>query len=85
MLLFCTKGQAWKQICQLQVGTPLLLCCTLPTLTSLTIIIMADLIRSAKTGGQWTLKDLDSYHISLNRVDPLPFFGLQVSGNLISL
>ena len=39
---------------------------------------MANLIRSAKLGSDWTLNDLDSYHISLNQVDPLGFFGLQV-------
>jgi hypothetical protein len=39
--------------------------------------IMANLTRSAKSGSDWTLKDLDSYHISLNQVDPLLFFGLQ--------
>ncbi|KAK0434423.1 hypothetical protein EV421DRAFT_1909326 [Armillaria borealis] len=38
---------------------------------------MANLIRSAKAGSDWTLNDLDSYHISLNQVDALPFFGLQ--------
>ena len=39
---------------------------------------MANLIRSAKSGSDWTLNDLDSYHISLNQMDALPFFGLQV-------
>ena len=39
---------------------------------------MVDLIRSAKPVSQWTVKDLDSYHISVNQVDPLSFFGLQV-------
>ena len=39
---------------------------------------MAHLVRSAKSGCDWTLNDLDSYHISLNLVDPLLFFGLQV-------
>ena len=42
---------------------------------------MADLSRSAKPAGQWTQQDLDSYHISLNQVDPLSFFGLKVLGN----
>jgi hypothetical protein len=42
---------------------------------------MANLIRSAKSGSDWTLNDLDSYHISLNQVDPLLFFGLQVGKN----
>lgn len=39
---------------------------------------MANLICSAKSGSDWTLNDLDSYHISLNQMDALPFFGLQV-------
>ena len=39
---------------------------------------MANLVRSAKSGGDWTLNDLDSYHISLNQVDPFLFFGLHV-------
>ncbi|KAI9458774.1 hypothetical protein F5148DRAFT_1287320 [Russula earlei] len=40
---------------------------------------MANLIpvRSAKSGSEWTLNDLESYHISLSQVEPLPFFGLQ--------
>ena len=29
-------------------------------------VIMANLIRSAKSGGDWTLNDLESYHISVN-------------------
>jgi hypothetical protein len=41
---------------------------------------MAHLIRSAKSGSDWTLNDLDSYHISLNQMDALLFFGLQVRG-----
>lgn len=40
--------------------------------------IMANLIRSAKSGSDWTLNDLDSYHISLNQLDTLAFFGVQV-------
>ncbi|KAF9513411.1 hypothetical protein BS47DRAFT_1344198 [Hydnum rufescens UP504] len=36
---------------------------------------MANLIRSAKSGSDWTLNELDSYHISLYQVDPLTFFG----------
>ena len=40
--------------------------------------IMADLTRSAKSGGKWTPDDLVSYNISLDEVDPLSFFGLQV-------
>jgi hypothetical protein len=39
---------------------------------------MANLTRSAKSASKWTLNDLDSYNISLNEVDPLIFFGLQV-------
>ena len=39
---------------------------------------MANLVRSAKSGGDWTLNDLESYHISLNQVDPFLFFGLHV-------
>ncbi|PBK61857.1 hypothetical protein ARMSODRAFT_861504, partial [Armillaria solidipes] len=38
---------------------------------------MANLICSAKSSSDWTLNDLDSYHISLNQMDALPFFGLQ--------
>ncbi|KAF9487956.1 hypothetical protein BDN71DRAFT_1403984 [Pleurotus eryngii] len=38
---------------------------------------MANLSRSAKSGSDWTLNDLDSYHISLNQLDPLTFFGVQ--------
>lgn len=45
----------------------------LPTAT-----IMANFIRSTKSGSDWTLNDLDSYHISLDQVDTLLFFGLQV-------
>ncbi|KAI0257286.1 hypothetical protein BJV78DRAFT_1277838 [Lactifluus subvellereus] len=37
----------------------------------------ANLIRSAKSGSGWTLNDVEAYHISLNQVDPLLFFGLQ--------
>ena len=40
--------------------------------------IMAGLTRSAKSGSKWTPNDLVSYNISLNEVDPLSFFGLQV-------
>ncbi|KAF9513440.1 hypothetical protein BS47DRAFT_1296144 [Hydnum rufescens UP504] len=39
---------------------------------------MANLIRSAKSGSDWTLNELDSYHISLNQIDPLMFFGVPV-------
>lgn len=38
---------------------------------------MANLTRSAKSSSNWTLNDLDSYHISINQVDPLTFFGLK--------
>jgi hypothetical protein len=47
--------------------------------------IMANLTRSAKSSSIWTLADLDSYHISLNQVDPLLFFGLQVNGDSFSI
>lgn len=39
---------------------------------------MANLKHSAKSSRAWTLSDLDSYHISLNQMDVLQFFGLQV-------
>ena len=39
---------------------------------------MANLIRSAKSGNDWTLNDLESYHISLNQENPLQFFDVQV-------
>ncbi|KAK0479272.1 hypothetical protein IW261DRAFT_1320691, partial [Armillaria novae-zelandiae] len=39
---------------------------------------MAHLFHSAKSGSSWTLNDLDSYHISLNQVDTLLFFGFQI-------
>jgi hypothetical protein len=39
---------------------------------------MANLIRSAKSGSDWTLNDLDSYHITVNPEEPLSFFGLRV-------
>ncbi|KAI5992036.1 hypothetical protein F5J12DRAFT_727114 [Pisolithus orientalis] len=38
---------------------------------------MANFIRPTKSGSDWTLNDLDSYHISLDQVDTLLFFGLQ--------
>ena len=41
--------------------------------------VMADVIRSAKSGSDWTRSDLDSYHITIHQVDHLLFFGLQVS------
>ena len=40
---------------------------------------MANIVRSAKSGSDWTRADLDSYHITIHRVDHLLFFGLQVS------
>jgi hypothetical protein len=42
-----------------------------------------DLIRSAKSGSDWTLNDLESYHISLIQVNPLEFFGVQVRLDLL--
>ena len=39
---------------------------------------MANIRRSAKPCNDWTIVDLDSYHTSLNQLDPLSFFGLQV-------
>jgi hypothetical protein len=39
---------------------------------------MSAIIRSAKSGGDWTLNDLESYNISLNQVNHLEFFGVQV-------
>ena len=44
-----------------------------------------DLIRSAKSGSDWTLNDLESYHISLHQVNPLEFFGVQVRLDLLSI
>ena len=41
---------------------------------------MANIIRTAKSGGDWTLNELDSYHITLNQLNPLQFFGVQVNG-----
>ncbi|KAF8993272.1 hypothetical protein BDQ17DRAFT_1413021 [Cyathus striatus] len=38
---------------------------------------MANLIRSAKYGSDWTLHDLKSQNISLNEIDCLTFFGLK--------
>ncbi|KXN87219.1 hypothetical protein AN958_08609 [Leucoagaricus sp. SymC.cos] len=38
---------------------------------------MATLIRSAKSGSNWILNDLESYHIILDQVSPLLFFNLQ--------
>ena len=39
---------------------------------------MANLPRSAKSGSDWTLNDLESYNINLNQQQPLEFFGMQV-------
>lgn len=36
-----------------------------------TLCIMADIIRSAKSGNDWTRSDLDSYHITIHQVDHL--------------
>jgi len=38
---------------------------------------MANLIRSAKSGSEWTLNDLNSFHIVVHQVDLLLFFGLK--------
>lgn len=38
---------------------------------------MANLIRSAKSGSEWTLNDLESYNIQLQQQDALTFFGVQ--------
>ena len=40
---------------------------------------MANIVRSAKSGSDWTSNDLDAYHITIQQVDHLLFFGLQVS------
>lgn len=40
---------------------------------------MANLMRSAKSSGDWTLNDLESYHISFNQEQPHIFFDLEVS------
>lgn len=39
---------------------------------------MANLIRAAKSGSDWTLNELDSYRITLKQLEPLLFFGVQV-------
>lgn len=44
---------------------------------------MANLIRFAKSGSDWTLNDLDSYHTSFNLMDALSFFGLQVREDMV--
>lgn len=38
---------------------------------------MAHLIRSAKSGSDWTLNDLESYNIHIQLQDALTFFGVQ--------
>ncbi|KAI0306081.1 hypothetical protein B0F90DRAFT_1695882 [Multifurca ochricompacta] len=38
---------------------------------------MANIVRSAKSGSDWTRTELDSYHITIHQVDHLLFFGLQ--------
>ncbi|KAF8334595.1 uncharacterized protein EI90DRAFT_2848993, partial [Cantharellus anzutake] len=38
---------------------------------------MANIVRSAKSGSDWTRIELDSYHITIHQVDHLLFFGLQ--------
>jgi hypothetical protein len=42
------------------------------------LCIMTNFTRTAKSGGKWTLKDLDSYNITLKEADPSLFFGSQV-------
>ena len=61
-----------------KIETPMMSSPSISLLWRLPQTIMANLIRSAKSGSDWTLNDLDSYHISLNQLDALPFFGLQV-------
>ncbi|KAK0235430.1 hypothetical protein EDD85DRAFT_887982 [Armillaria nabsnona] len=38
---------------------------------------MANLLRTAKSGSDWTTSELDAYHIEIIPVDPLDFFGVQ--------
>ncbi|PBK79417.1 hypothetical protein ARMGADRAFT_136035 [Armillaria gallica] len=38
---------------------------------------MANLLRTAKSGSDWTTSELDAYHIKIVPVDPLDFFGVQ--------
>ena len=58
----------------------------LPSYTvKLNASVIMDLIRSAKSSSDWTLNDLESYHISLNQVNPLEFFGVQVRLDLLSI
>ena len=46
---------------------------------------MTNFIRSDRSRSDWTLNDLNSYHISLEQVDPLLFFGLRVGENSFSI
>ena len=39
---------------------------------------MTDLIRSAKSGRDWTLSDLDAYNIRLVSQEAAQFFGVEV-------
>ncbi|KAF8548516.1 hypothetical protein OG21DRAFT_1563459 [Imleria badia] len=39
---------------------------------------MANMIRSAKSGSDWTRNELAAYHIECHSEDPLTFFGVQV-------
>jgi hypothetical protein len=56
-----------------------------PVLPTHRHLIMANLNRSAKSSSNWTPNDLDSYHISLNQMDPLLFFGLKVGNCSFSI
>ncbi|PBK71213.1 hypothetical protein ARMSODRAFT_954982 [Armillaria solidipes] len=38
---------------------------------------MANLLRTAKSSSNWTISELDAYHIEIVSVDPLDFFGVQ--------
>jgi hypothetical protein len=49
------------------------------------IVIMANFIRSAKSVNDWTLNDLESYHISLTQAAPLQFFGLPVGDDAFAI
>jgi hypothetical protein len=49
------------------------------------LISMTNLIRSAKSGNDWTLNDLESYNITLSQVDVVPFFGLQVGDDRFAI
>ena len=39
---------------------------------------MADIIRTAKSGSNWTKNELNAYNISVTLVDSIPFFGVQL-------